>query len=420
MPESFVEEAAALNVGRRRWSRRMLWGPMSASPPARSRALPVRSPSHAPVRPPGPHVDDRPGRLDPRRPGLFRFSGVRCGECRGAAGQLGPAAALLAGYRVGLGRADPGHSPAHPDRHVGARQPRPQRRDVRPCWGRLLSGVRDARMGCGYGDGDEDRTILVGSLLRMPGYPSARLPRHRDPGPHCALLRPLSHPAHARIGTRGQAGAHPPPGAQDAAAAALSVQYPERGGGAGSHRTRCRRSDDHPSRPTPAPLAGQRRPSGRPAAPGDRLSQGLPGHRASSLSGPASDRMGSRSGDPRGGGPHAAVATGAGECHPAWRHAAGRPGAHRYRLAPRGRRPGARDSRQRYRPPEGGVQREGVGLRNIRERVEQLYGSGAVFRLAPALGGGTVAMLRLPFTPCERALRRRCPLGQPSRREIAG
>ena len=45
--------------------------------------------------------------------------------------------------------------------------------------------------------------------------------------------------------------------------------------------------------------------------------------------------------------------------------------------------------------------REGVGLRNIRERVEQLYGRRARFQLVPALGGGTVATLRFPFTLCE-------------------
>jgi two-component system, LytTR family, sensor kinase len=51
-------------------------------------------------------------------------------------------------------------------------------------------------------------------------------------------------------------------------------------------------------------------------------------------------------------------------------------------------------------PPEG-VPREGVGLRNIRERVAQLYGSRGRFSLTPALGGGTDATLRLPFMPCE-------------------
>jgi two-component system, LytTR family, sensor kinase len=50
--------------------------------------------------------------------------------------------------------------------------------------------------------------------------------------------------------------------------------------------------------------------------------------------------------------------------------------------------------------PPGGVPREGVGLRNVRERVSQLYGSRAWFGLSPALGGGTDATLRLPFTPC--------------------
>jgi two-component system, LytTR family, sensor kinase len=47
--------------------------------------------------------------------------------------------------------------------------------------------------------------------------------------------------------------------------------------------------------------------------------------------------------------------------------------------------------------------REGVGLRNIRERVEQLYGSRARFNLVPALGGGTLATLRFPFTHCDAA-----------------
>jgi two-component system, LytTR family, sensor kinase len=51
--------------------------------------------------------------------------------------------------------------------------------------------------------------------------------------------------------------------------------------------------------------------------------------------------------------------------------------------------------------PPGGILREGVGLRNIRERVAQLYGRRAEFSLGPALGGGTVATLRLPFIHCE-------------------
>ena len=53
--------------------------------------------------------------------------------------------------------------------------------------------------------------------------------------------------------------------------------------------------------------------------------------------------------------------------------------------------------------PPGGIPREGVGLRNIRERVDQLYGSRARFSLEPAPGGGTVATLRLPFTQCDAA-----------------
>lgn len=51
-------------------------------------------------------------------------------------------------------------------------------------------------------------------------------------------------------------------------------------------------------------------------------------------------------------------------------------------------------------PPEG-APRQGVGLRNVRERVEQLYGPRAQFTLSPALGGGTAATLRLPFIHCD-------------------
>jgi two-component system LytT family sensor kinase len=51
--------------------------------------------------------------------------------------------------------------------------------------------------------------------------------------------------------------------------------------------------------------------------------------------------------------------------------------------------------------PAEGAPREGVGLRNIRERVDQLYGHRGHFSLEPALGGGTVATLRLPFTHCD-------------------
>jgi two-component system, LytTR family, sensor kinase len=53
--------------------------------------------------------------------------------------------------------------------------------------------------------------------------------------------------------------------------------------------------------------------------------------------------------------------------------------------------------------PAGGILREGVGLRNIRERVDQLYGSRACFTLEPAAGGGTIATLRLPYAHCDGA-----------------
>jgi two-component system LytT family sensor kinase len=49
-------------------------------------------------------------------------------------------------------------------------------------------------------------------------------------------------------------------------------------------------------------------------------------------------------------------------------------------------------------PPEGHSER--VGLRNTRERVARLYAGRASFELSDAPGGGTMAMLRLPYTPC--------------------
>jgi two-component system, LytTR family, sensor kinase len=68
--------------------------------------------------------------------------------------------------------------------------------------------------------------------------------------------------------------------------------------------------------------------------------------------------------------------------------------------------------------PPGGVPREGVGLRNVRERVAQLYGRRARFSLTPALGGGTVATLRLPFIYCE-APHTPVPLDRNSLEELA-
>jgi two-component system, LytTR family, sensor kinase len=53
--------------------------------------------------------------------------------------------------------------------------------------------------------------------------------------------------------------------------------------------------------------------------------------------------------------------------------------------------------------PAGGISREGVGLRNIRERVGQLYGPQAHFTLEAAHGGGTAVTLRIPFTHCDAA-----------------
>jgi two-component system, LytTR family, sensor kinase len=69
--------------------------------------------------------------------------------------------------------------------------------------------------------------------------------------------------------------------------------------------------------------------------------------------------------------------------------------------------------------PHGELLREGVGLRNIRERVDQLYGSRARFSLEPAAGGGTVATLRLPFTHCDAA-HTPVPLSQRDLEELVG
>jgi len=52
--------------------------------------------------------------------------------------------------------------------------------------------------------------------------------------------------------------------------------------------------------------------------------------------------------------------------------------------------------------PAGRIQ-EHLGLRNTRERVERLYGENARFELANAAGGGAIATLRLPYTPCAAA-----------------
>jgi sensor histidine kinase YesM len=52
--------------------------------------------------------------------------------------------------------------------------------------------------------------------------------------------------------------------------------------------------------------------------------------------------------------------------------------------------------------PPGGHS-EHLGLRNTRERVARLYGARATFALSDAPGGGTIASLRIPYTPCTAA-----------------
>ncbi len=61
-------------------------------------------------------------------------------------------------------------------------------------------------------------------------------------------------------------------------------------------------------------------------------------------------------------------------------------------LSVRDNGPGLSGLRQQ---PERGP---GVGLRNTRERLEQLYGEHARLELEPAEGGGTIARIELPFS----------------------
>jgi two-component system, LytTR family, sensor kinase len=52
---------------------------------------------------------------------------------------------------------------------------------------------------------------------------------------------------------------------------------------------------------------------------------------------------------------------------------------------------------------DAGAFREGVGLRVVRERLEQMYGAAAAFELRPRVEGGTEAVVRLPlhFAPID-------------------
>ncbi len=50
-------------------------------------------------------------------------------------------------------------------------------------------------------------------------------------------------------------------------------------------------------------------------------------------------------------------------------------------------------------PPEGQRRAEGLGLSNTRERLATLYGGRARLDLAPNPGGGTTAIVRLPYRP---------------------
>jgi signal transduction histidine kinase len=50
--------------------------------------------------------------------------------------------------------------------------------------------------------------------------------------------------------------------------------------------------------------------------------------------------------------------------------------------------------------PAGGPEKEGLGLRNTRERLRQLYGNGQTFVLSNHPDGGAMVTMTLPFLPC--------------------
>jgi two-component system LytT family sensor kinase len=60
-----------------------------------------------------------------------------------------------------------------------------------------------------------------------------------------------------------------------------------------------------------------------------------------------------------------------------------------------------RDSGRGFAP--GGPINEGLGLRNTRERLRQLYGAEHVFRLETPAGGGALVTIMIPYLPCGEA-----------------
>ena len=55
--------------------------------------------------------------------------------------------------------------------------------------------------------------------------------------------------------------------------------------------------------------------------------------------------------------------------------------------------------------PDGGGTREGIGLSNTRARIEALFGAAGALTLAPAEGGGTEALLRVPLRSADGGAR---------------
>ncbi|HMO64795.1 MAG TPA: hypothetical protein PKE47_06175, partial [Verrucomicrobiota bacterium] len=64
-------------------------------------------------------------------------------------------------------------------------------------------------------------------------------------------------------------------------------------------------------------------------------------------------------------------------------------------------------------PAEGDGRRGGIGLANTRERLAQLYGAAGSLTLRPRAGGGTEAVLRVPWRAAGPDMTPAAPSRQP-------
>jgi len=62
-----------------------------------------------------------------------------------------------------------------------------------------------------------------------------------------------------------------------------------------------------------------------------------------------------------------------------------------------------RDNGNGLAPANGTPEREGIGLKNVRSRLAQLYGGAQEFEIGNATGGGVEARLRLPCCTIPRS-----------------